>query len=110
MNRILVNWLIIVIAVVIASRLLPGIVYTGFKELAIFALVLGLLNAVVSPIIKIFTFPITLVTLGLFTFVINALMFWLAASIVHFGAFGFGTAFVAALIVSVVNLVLSRFL
>ncbi len=109
MNRILVNWLVIVIAVVIATKLLPGqIVYNGFQGLAIFALVLGLLNAVVAPVIKILAFPITLLTLGLFSLVINAAMFWFAAGIVHVQVAGFVTAFIAALIVSVVNMILGR--
>lgn len=109
MNRILVNWLVIVIAVVSATKLLPGqIVYNGFQGLAIFALVLGLLNAVVAPVIKILAFPITLLTLGLFSLVINAAMFWFAAGIVHVQVAGFVTAFIAALIVSVVNMILGR--
>jgi putative membrane protein len=110
-NRILINWVVIVIAVIIATKLLPGdISYNGFRELAIFALILGLLNTVVAPVIKLLTFPISIVTLGLFSLVINAVMFWVAAAIVHVGVADFGTAFIAALIVSVVNMILSRVL
>jgi putative membrane protein len=114
MNRILVNWLVTGIAIVIATKLLSGqIVYNGtgqlpLRELVIFALVLGLLNAVVAPVIKILAFPITLLTLGLFSLVINAAMFWFAAGIVHVQVAGFVTAFIAALIVSVVNMILGR--
>ena len=108
--RIIVNWVVIVIAVVIAAKVLPGISYTDFKELALFAFVLAVLNAFVSPVIKLLTFPISIITLGLFSLVINALMFWLAAAIVHVGVADFLTAFIAALIVSVVNMVVSRIL
>ncbi|HLZ07409.1 MAG TPA: phage holin family protein, partial [Chloroflexota bacterium] len=93
----------------IATKLLPGISYNGFTELAIFALLLGFLNAFVAPVIKLVTFPISIITLGLFSLVINAVMFWLAAAIV-LGGVGFVTAFIAALIVSVVNMVLGAIL
>ena len=109
MNRILISWLVIVIAVVIAAQLLPGqIVYNGFRNLAIFALILGLLNAFVSPVIKLLTFPISLLTLGLFSFVVNAVMFWFASYLGHLTVANFGSAFIAALIVSVVNVVVGK--
>jgi putative membrane protein len=112
MTRLVVNWLVIVVAVFLAAQLLPGqIIYYSFTGLAIFALVLGLLNAFVAPIIKLLTFPLTLLTLGLFSLVVNALMFWLAASLSGSVAVsGFVSAFIAALIVSAVNLVLGRLL
>jgi putative membrane protein len=112
MMRFLINWLAIVIAVVLAAQLLPqDIGYTSFQGLAIFALVLGLLNAFVAPIVKLLTFPLTLVTLGLFSLVINALMFWLAASLSGtVTVTGFLSALIAAIIVSVVNLVVGRLL
>lgn len=110
MTRLVVNWLVIVVAVVLAAQLLPGqIVYRSFADVALFAVVLGLLNAFVAPVIKLLTFPLTLLTLGLFSLVVNALMFWLAASLSgHVVVSGFATAFIAALIVSVVNLFLGR--
>jgi putative membrane protein len=112
-NRIVVNWVAIVIAVWLAARYLPAgaVVYTSLEGLAVFALVLGLLNAFVAPIVKFLTFPITLVTLGLFSLVINALMFWLAAALSGgVGVSGFLWAFVAAFLVSIVNLVVGALL
>lgn len=113
MNRLFFNWLAIVIAVWLASRYLPAgkVVYNGLEGLAVFALVLGLLNAVVAPIIRFLTFPITLVTLGLFSLVINALMFWFAAAFSGgVGVSNFLWAFVAALFVSIVNLLVVNLL
>lgn len=113
MRRIAVNWLAIVIAVWLASRYLPAgkVVYSSLEGLAVFALVLGLLNAFVAPIIRFLTFPITLVTLGLFSLVINALMFWLATVLSGgVGVSSFLWAFVAAIFVSVVNLVVGNLL
>ena len=108
----IINWLAIVIAVFIASRLFAGqISYNSNEGLAVFALVLGLLNAFVKPIIKLLTFPINLITLGLFSLVINAVLFWLAASLSQtVSVNGFVSAFLAALVVSVVNLILSKLL
>lgn len=113
MNRLLVNWVAIVVAVWLASRFLPTgtVVYRSLEGLAVFALVLGLLNAVVAPIIRFLTFPITLVTLGLFSLVINALMFWFAAVLSGgVGVSNFLWALVAAFLVSIVNLVVGNLL
>ena len=113
MNRLVVNWLAIVIAVWLATRILPTgtVVYSSIEGLAVFALVLGLLNAFIAPIIRFLTFPITLVTLGLFSLVINALMFWLAAALSGgVGVSNFLWAFVAAFLVSIVNLVVANLL
>ena len=106
MTRFVLNWVVVVVAVVIATKLLPGqISYGATSDLLLFALVLGLLNAFVAPILRLLTCPIQLLTLGLFTFVINAGLFWLAAVVEgNVQVAGFLTAFLAALIVSVVNL------
>jgi putative membrane protein len=110
MTRLVANWLVVVVAVVLANQLLPGqIVYKSFANVALFAVVLALLNAFIAPVIKLLTFPLTVLTLGLFSLVVNALMFWLASSLGGYVTVaGFGAAFVAALIVSAVNLILGR--
>lgn len=110
MTRFALNWSLIVIAVFIAATLLPGqISYGSTQDVLIFALVLGLLNAFVAPILRLLTFPITLLTFGLFSLVINAALFWLAAGLVgDVKVAGFLTAILAALIVSTVNLVFGR--
>jgi len=112
-NRLFVNWVAIVVAVWLAARYLPTgkVEYTSLEGLAVFALVLGLLNAFVAPIIRFLTFPITLVTLGLFSLVINALMFWFAAVLSGgVGVSSFLWALVAAFLVSIVNLVVANVL
>lgn len=112
MTPFLINWLAIVIAVAITAKLLPSeIQYGNFENLAFFAVVLGLLNAFVAPIVRLLTFPINILTLGLFSLVINALMFWLAATWSGWVSVDdFGIAFIAALIVSVTNLIVGRLL
>jgi putative membrane protein len=109
-RRFVVNWIVIVVAVFIAAVLLPRrVTYASTADLAVFAVILGLLDAFILPILRVISFPLTLVTFGLFSLVLNALMFWLAASVEgHVTVAGFGWAFVAALIVSAVNLVIGR--
>jgi putative membrane protein len=110
--RFVVNWLAIVVAVYLTTQYLPGFVgYSSLEGLAVFALVLGVLNAFVRPVVKLLTFPLNILTLGLFSLVINAALFWLAAGLSgSVSVNGFVAAFIAALIVSVVNLVLARLL
>jgi len=109
-RRFVINWLVIIIAVFIATFLLPGrIKYDSTTDIAIFAVVLGLLDAFLLPILKVLSFPINLATFGLFSLVLNALLFWLAAVVEgHITVDGFLTVFIAALIVSAVNLVVGR--
>ena len=79
MNRFLAHWLTIALALGVAAWILPGVEVTSVPALLVAALVLGLINAVVKPILVLLTLPITLVTLGLFYFVVNGLAFALAA-------------------------------
>lgn len=96
-----------------AIRLVPGISFEGDWPLLFgVALVFGVLNAVIRPILFVLTFPFFLVTLGLFTFVLNAFMLWLTSVTsdlfgLRFHVDGFGAAFVGALIVTVVSFALS---
>jgi putative membrane protein len=112
MMRFLVNVLAIVVAVLIAQQLLPdGIAFATWQGLIIFAVVLALLNAFIRPIVKILTFPITLITFGLFSLIVNALFFWLAATLTReVTVANFLSAFVAALLVSIVNLIIGHLL
>jgi putative membrane protein len=97
-------------AVLLASLLFPNLIQVSSLAAAvIFALVLGLLNAFLRPILLLLTLPLNLLTLGLFTLVINAIVFWLATFIesgVH--VVDFGAAFVGALVVTMVSFVASR--
>ena len=94
----------------VAAQLVPGIVVTGLTPLLLAALVLGLINAVVRPILVILTLPLTLVTLGLFLFVLNAFCLWLTSRIVPgFEVHTFGAALLGALVVSLVSWLLTAF-
>jgi len=109
-RRFIVNWIVIVIAVFIAAALLRGhLTYASTTDVLVFAIVLGLIDAFIRPVLKILSFPLNLITFGLFSLVLNALLFWFAASIErHVTVDSFVTAFIAALIVSAVNLVVGR--
>ncbi len=110
MERFLLRLLISALAVLLASYVLGDWVRVdGIQAAVIFAFVLGLLNAFLRPILLLLTLPLTLVTLGLFTLVVNALVFWIATLFpvgVHVN--GFGGAFVGALFVSIVSFLASR--
>lgn len=113
--RILLRLLIGAAALWVATRIVPGISYTGdWRLLLLVALVFGALNAAVKPILMLLTLPLLIVTLGLFTLVLNALMLWLTGSVsealgLGFHVDGFAAAFLGALVVSVVSLMLSAF-
>ena len=90
------------------ANFLPGISVSGFYAAVITALVLGFVNALIRPIIILLTLPITIVTLGLFTLVINALLFWFVGTVVKgFEVAGFWPAFWGALIMSMVSWIVS---
>lgn len=83
---------------------IPGLSVQSFYAALVAALVLGLINALIRPLIILFTLPINLLTLGLFTFLINALLFWFASTVVKgFTVAGFWPAFWGALIMSIVG-------
>ncbi|MDP1789508.1 MAG: phage holin family protein [Methylibium sp.] len=105
--KILVRWLLLAAALLLVAHLYPGVVVQSFGAAMIAALVLGLFNAVLRPLLVLLTLPVTLLTLGLFLFVINALMFYFAASVLDgFSVRGFGAALVGSLIYSVSGLVI----
>lgn len=96
---VLLRWVIYAGALVLITRYVPGIAIASFYSALIVALVLGLLNALIRPILIFLTLPITILSLGLFTLVINALLFWFASTVVKgFEVDGFGPAFWGALI------------
>ena len=98
--RVLVNAL----AIMLAASILPGIAVDGLVPALAAAVLLGLVNAFVRPVLLILTLPVTLLTLGLFLFVLNGLCFWLVASVVKgFHVAGFGSAMLGALVVSAVS-------
>ena len=92
------------LAIMLAASILPGIGVDGIVPALAAAVLLGLVNAFVRPVLLILTLPITLVTLGLFLLVLNGLCFWLVASLVKgFHVAGFGSAMLGALVVSAVS-------
>ena len=80
--RLLVNWFINVVAVVIGSQIIPGITVDSWTTIAMVAVVIGVINAIIRPILTVITLPLTILTLGLFLLIINGLMILLAATIV----------------------------
>jgi putative membrane protein len=105
--KILVKWLLSAVALLAVANLYGGVMVSSFGAAMVAALVMGLLNAVVRPILIILTLPLTLVTLGLFLFVINAAMFWSAAAVLDgFQVQGFGAALIGSLIYTVLGLVI----
>jgi putative membrane protein len=107
--RILVNWLITTAAILISAYFLPGVSIRSLSAALVTALVLGLINAIIRPILVILTFPITIVTLGLFIFILNALLVLLTSAIVPgFEVRGFWWALLFSLVFSVVSFLLHR--
>ncbi len=105
--RLLLHWILSAVAVWIVAHFVPGISVSGLKAALIAAAVIGLINATIGLMLKILTFPLTILTLGLFWFVINALMLELAAYLVPgFYVRGFFAAFVGAILLSIVSSIL----
>jgi putative membrane protein len=104
--RVLVNAL----AIWLATEVVPGIDARSATTVVVAALVLGLVNAIVRPVLLVLTLPLTLVTLGLFLFVLNALCLWLTSAVVPgFEVRGFWSAFGGALIVSALSWAVNGF-
>lgn len=109
--HLLLNWLITAIAILISAYLLPGIAVRSFYAAVITALVLGLINAVIRPVLIILTLPLTILTLGLFIFVLNALLVLLTSAVVPgFEVRNFWWALLFSLVFSIVSFVLHRIL
>lgn len=105
--RLLLHWVLSALAVWIVSQLVPGFIVSGAAAAFIAALMIGLINATLGLALKIVTFPLTIITLGLFWFVINALMIELASMFVPgFQVEGFPSAFIGGIVLSLVNMVL----
>jgi putative membrane protein len=109
----LIKWLINTIAIILAIKLVPGILYSGgWGGILAVGLIFGLVNTFIRPFVKLFTLPLLILSLGLFSFVINALMLmltsWLSAEFnLGFRVEGFKPAFFGALVISLVSMVLS---
>jgi putative membrane protein len=105
--KMLVRWLLLAAALLLVANLYPCVVVKSFGSALIAAFVLGLFNALLRPILVLLTLPVTLVTLGLFLFVINALLFYFAASVLDgLSVTGFGAALIGSLIYSLCGIVI----
>jgi putative membrane protein len=106
MLSILIIWLANAITLLIVSQLVPGFHIASFGTALILAIILGLLNAIIRPIILLLTLPFNILTLGLFTFIVNALMLTLASAIVKgFSIDSFGTAVFAAILLWLISFI-----
>ena len=105
--KIIIRWLLLAAALLLVAYLYPGVTVTNFVSAMIAAFVLGLLNTLLRPILVLLTLPVTVVTLGLFLFVINALMFYFAASMLNgFHVAGFFAALIGSLLYSLCGMVI----
>jgi putative membrane protein len=105
--KLLLKWVLSAAALLFVAYLYSGVEVRSFGAAMIAALVIGLFNAVLRPVLVVLTLPVTVVTLGLFLFVINALMFWAAAGVLDgFYVRGFGAALLGSLIYSALGMVI----
>lgn len=109
MIRLLIRWVLFALALLFTAWIVPGISFANFQTALLAALVMGLINLFIRPIILIFTLPLNLLTLGLFTFIINALMFLLVAKIVAgFVITGFLAALLGSIVLSIISIFINR--
>jgi putative membrane protein len=111
MKGIVIRWLVLTAAITVASYVIEGIHVAGFFSALLGAAMLGILNVFFRPVILILTLPINLLTLGLFTFVINAVILMMASGVIRgFDVSGFGSAILGALVISIVSWLLNSFI
>jgi putative membrane protein len=113
MQHFLLTWLGTAVALFITANIVPGFSIKNFLTALVAALVIGLVNAFIRPILRILTFPITLLTFGLFTLVINALTLWLASALTPGSGFeirGFLPALLGSIVLAIVSSIINYFL
>lgn len=110
MKRFLIHWLVIALALWVTAYILPGVAFSSTTALAVAAIVLGVINALVRPILTLLTLPITILTLGLFYLLVNGFTFYLATKVVPgFTVSTFWWAVLGALLVSIVSAFVGSF-
>lgn len=113
MDKYFIKWLVNTIAIMVAIKFVPGIVYAGdWWGILVVGLIFGLINTFIRPFIKLFALPLLILSLGLFTFIINAMMLTLTSLLsdkfhLGFHVEGFKAAFLGALVISLASMVLS---
>ncbi|VTR67662.1 Uncharacterized membrane protein YvlD [Desulfosarcina cetonica] len=111
MKGIIVRWFFLTVAILVAAYMVDGIHVAGLPAAILAAGVLGFLNAFFRPILLILTLPLNILTLGLFTFAINAILLMMASGVIHgFVVNGFGSALLGSLLISVVSWLLTSFI
>ncbi len=109
--NLLVRWMVLALGVVLSATLVPGIHYDSAGTLAVVVILLSFCNAVLKPLMVLFTLPFIVLSLGIGVWLINAVLFYFVGSLVKgFEVAGFGSALLGALIVSVTNLILTQML
>ncbi|MFZ4287274.1 phage holin family protein [Variovorax sp. HJSM1_2] len=109
--KLILKWVLSAVALMVVAYVYSGVVVASFTSALIAALVLGLLNTIVRPVLVLLTLPVTLVTLGLFLFVVNALMFWSASGLLNgFHVQSFTAALIGSLIYSVLGILIDAVL
>ena len=109
--KLILQWLLSAAALLAVAYLYSGVQVSSFGAAMIAALIIGLFNMLLRPVLVVLTLPVTLITLGLFLFVINALLFWAAAGVLDgFQVRGFGAALLGSLIYSVFGIVIDSVL
>ncbi len=109
--KIIYRVLVTSLALLLVANYIPGITIDGLYTAVVAAVVLGLLNLIVKPVLVVLTLPVTIITLGLFMFVINATLFWFAASFIDgFSVTGFLPALIGSLCVSVISSFAHKFI
>lgn len=104
MPQFLVTWLVTAVSLMITAYIVPGFVVNNFVAALVAAVILGLVNAIVKPILVLLTLPLTILTLGLFLFVINAITIWLAGVFTPgFAVAGFGAALIGSIVLTLVT-------
>lgn len=107
MLKLIFKWLLSAAALLFTAYLYNGVQVQGFGAAMVAAAVIGLFNVILRPVLIVLTLPVTVITLGLFLFVINALMFWAASGVLDgFAVRGFGAALLGSLIYSAIGLVI----
>ena len=110
MKGICLRWLILTVAIIVASYLLEGIHVSGFFSAFFAAAILGILNAFLRPILLILTLPLNIMSLGLFTFIINAIMLMMVSGVISgFYVYGFWSAVFGSFFISLVSWILNSF-
>lgn len=111
MISIILRLIILTLGVFVAAYLVPGINIAGYGAAIKAAVVLGLLNIFIKPVLFLLTLPINILTLGVFTLIINGLLLWFVGAVVHgFSISGFFTAVLGSIVISILSILLNRFI